>query len=177
LEGNTLMRRLLLAAVLPALAFAAPASAQVKHVGDATAAIAKAVVVPAGHDIVYVSGITPKPTNADAPKGAPPVFGDTKTQTISILTQISDILKAEGLTLGDCVMMRVYLVGDPALGGKMDFAGMMEGYKQFFGTADQPNKPARVTMQVASLVAPQLLAEIEVQAARPKAPVKAAKKK
>jgi enamine deaminase RidA (YjgF/YER057c/UK114 family) len=44
----------------------------------------------------------------------------------------------------------------------------MEGYLQFFGTPAQPNKPARITSQVAALVLPGLLAEIEVQAARPK---------
>ena len=97
-----------------------------------------------------------------------PIFPDTKAQTISILTKIGDILKAEGYGYGDVVMMRVLLVGDPAMGGKMDFAGMMKGYTQFFGTADQPNKPARVTVQVAALVAPGMLAEIEVQAAKKK---------
>jgi enamine deaminase RidA (YjgF/YER057c/UK114 family) len=66
--------------------------------------------------------------------------------------------------MSDVAMMRVYLVGDPAKGGKMDFAGMMEGYNSFFGTLE--NKPARVTMQVAALVGPTMLAEIEVQAAR-----------
>ena len=156
------MRRLPILAALLALAAAAPAAAQVKHVGPAASPIARAVVVPPGYTTVYVSGITPQPSSA----GPPPVFGDTKAQTISILTQIQDILKAEGLTMGDVVMMRVLLAGDPAKEGKMDFAGMMEGYKQFFGTADQPNKPARVTSQVAALVAPQLLVEIEVQAVK-----------
>jgi enamine deaminase RidA (YjgF/YER057c/UK114 family) len=42
---------------------------------------------------------------------------------------------------------------------------MMEGYKQFFGTKEQPNKPSRSTMQVAALVAPGYLVEIEVIAA------------
>jgi enamine deaminase RidA (YjgF/YER057c/UK114 family) len=65
-------------------------------------------------------------------------------------------------------MMRVLLVGDPAKGGKMDFAGMMEGYNQFYGTAAQPNKTARITSQVAALVAPGMMVEIEVQAAKPK---------
>ena len=46
------------------------------------------------------------------------------------------------------VMMHVYLGGDPAKDGKMDNAGMMAGYTQFFGTKDQPNKPARTTVQV-----------------------------
>ena len=48
----------------------------------------------------------------------------------------------------------------------MDFAGMMEAYRAVFGTPAQPNKPARATVQVAALVAPGMLAEIEVQAVR-----------
>jgi enamine deaminase RidA (YjgF/YER057c/UK114 family) len=50
----------------------------------------------------------------------------------------------------------------------MDFAGMMEGYNQFYGPLK--NKPARITSQVASLVRPGMMVEIEVQAA--KAPAK-----
>jgi enamine deaminase RidA (YjgF/YER057c/UK114 family) len=68
--------------------------------------------------------------------------------------------------MGDVVMMRVLLVGDPAKGGKMDFPGMMESYKTFFGTAEQPNKPSRITSQITALVQPGMLVEIEVQAAR-----------
>jgi len=64
------------------------------------------------------------------------------------------------------VMMHVFLVGDPANGGKMDFAGMMTGYTQFFGTREQPNKPARSAVQVAGLAAPGALVEIEVIAVR-----------
>ena len=64
-------------------------------------------------------------------------------------------------------MMRVFLVGDPAMAGKMDFAGMMAAYSQFFGTTDQPNKPARTTVQVAGLASPGALVEIEAQAVRP----------
>ena len=47
----------------------------------------------------------------------------------------------------------------------MDFAGMMRGYRALFGTPAQPNKPARSTMQVAGLVDPGWLVEIEVTAA------------
>jgi enamine deaminase RidA (YjgF/YER057c/UK114 family) len=50
----------------------------------------------------------------------------------------------------------------------MDFAGMMEGYNQFYGPLK--TKPARITSQVAALVRPGMYAEIEVQAA--KAPAK-----
>ena len=44
--------------------------------------------------------------------------------------------------MGDVVMMHVYLAGDPDKGGQMDFAGMMAGYTQFFGTArSSPTNP------------------------------------
>ena len=159
---------ILFAALPLAVAAATPAAAEVVHIGAPTSAISSAVSVSADHDILYVSGITPPALNPDAPAGTVAEFGDTKTQTIGIMKRIEGILKEQGLTMGDVVMMRVYLVGDPDKGGKMDFAGMMEGYKMYFGTPEQPNKPARVTMQVAALVAPKMLAEIEVQAAKPK---------
>ena len=165
-ETETTLRILPLLAALLSMTCAASAVAQVVHVGPSGSPIATASVVPAGYGMVYVSGQTPPALNTSAPAGTPPEFGDTKTQTVGIMKKIADVLKAQGLTMGDVVMMRVYLVGDPAKGGKMDFGGMMEGYTQFFGTADQPNKPARVTAQVAALVAPGMLAEIEVQAAK-----------
>ncbi|MBA4794219.1 RidA family protein [Phenylobacterium sp.] len=161
------MRPIALAATTAAAlaAFAAPAAAEITRVGSETSPIASAVVVPAGYDMIYVSGITPPVTNEGAPEGTPREFGDTRTQTIGVLNRIKAILEAQGATLGDVVMMRVLLVGDPALDGKMDFAGMMEGYRQFFANAEQPNKPARITSQVAALVAPGMMVEIEVQAA------------
>ena len=161
------MRPIALAATTAAAlaAFAAPAAAEITRVGLETSPIASAVVVPAGYDMIYVSGITPPVTNEGAPEGTPREFGDTRTQTIGVLNRIKAILEAQGATLGDVVMMRVLLVGDPALDGKMDFAGMMEGYRQFFANAEQPNKPARITSQVAALVAPGMMVEIEVQAA------------
>lgn len=164
----SILARLQVAALPLALMAATPASAEVARIGSPASPISSAVSVTADHDVLYVSGITPPALNPDAPPGAPVELGDTKTQTIGILKRIEGILKDQGLTMGDVVMMRVYLVGDPAKGGVMDFAGMMEGYRQFFGTPEQPNKPARVTMQVAGLVSPAMLAEIEVQAARPK---------
>ena len=73
---------------------------------------------------------------------------DTTSQTVGIIKDIQKLLESQKLTLGDVVMMRVYLGGNPAKDGKMDFGGMMAGYSQFFGTKDQPNKPARTTVQV-----------------------------
>jgi enamine deaminase RidA (YjgF/YER057c/UK114 family) len=167
-----------LALALSALAFEAPAAqAQVAHYGDPKAAIASSAFVPLGADTLYVSGMTPPVVDPAAPKGTKASFGDTKTQTLGVLQRLEDELKAHGMTFGDVVMMRVYLVGDPDMGGKMDFAGMMAAYTTKFGTPDQPNKPARVTTQVASLVGPGQLVEIELQAAKAKPARKAGKKK
>jgi len=93
-------------------------------------------------------------------------FGDTKTQTISTLTKIKAILAAHGFAMSDVIKMTVFVVGDPAMGGKMDFAGMNEGFKMFFGTTENPNTVARSALQVAALAAPWGLVEIEVTAAK-----------
>jgi enamine deaminase RidA (YjgF/YER057c/UK114 family) len=70
--------------------------------------------------------------------------------------------------MADVVQMDVFLAGDPAKDGKMDFAGMNEAYSTYFGTADQPNKPVRSAMQVAGLATPWGLVEIQVVAVKSK---------
>jgi enamine deaminase RidA (YjgF/YER057c/UK114 family) len=91
---------------------------------------------------------------------------DTKAQTAGAIKSIQQALAAQKLSLADVVMMHVYLAADPS-SGKMDFAGFMAGYTQFFGTTEQPNKPARSAMQVAALAVPGALVEIEIIAVRP----------
>jgi enamine deaminase RidA (YjgF/YER057c/UK114 family) len=136
----------------------------VRHIQDDDRPIATAVW--AG-DTLYLSGQLASPvTPADAAKGMPAVYGDTEAQSMSALTKIQAALKNEGLGMGDVVMMHVFLVGDPAKGGKLDFPGMMAAYTRFFGTKEQPNKPARSAMQVAALAAPWALVEIEVIAVK-----------
>lgn len=129
--------------------------------------IAAAVEVPAGKTTVYVSGKVPAVIDPSAPKDAQAAWGDTKAQTVSVLAQIKQQLESMGLTMGDVVKMQAFLVGDPALGGKMDFAGFMAGYTQFFGTQEQPNLPARSAFQIAALGNPLWRVEIEVVAVRP----------
>lgn len=129
--------------------------------------IATAVEVPSGRTVVYVSGQVPASINADAARDSVAAYGDTKAQTISVMNKIKSVLEGLGLTMGDVVKMQVFLAGDPATGGKMDFAGFMEAYSMYFGTEEQPNLPARSTMQVAALVNPGFLVEIEVTAVRP----------
>jgi enamine deaminase RidA (YjgF/YER057c/UK114 family) len=125
------------------------------------------VEVPPGHTLIFHSGITPSPADPKATQGSPEYWGNTKTQALSVFARIKESLTALGLGFGDVVAMTAYLVGDPASGGRMDFAGFMEAYTQSFGTKEQPNLPARSTVQVAGLAAPGMLVEIEVTLARP----------
>ncbi|HZC16515.1 MAG TPA: RidA family protein [Caulobacteraceae bacterium] len=160
-------KALLLSACLLLTTTAAQAGAPIVRTGAPAAPIAASVEVPAGSDIVYLSGMLPPVADPGAPPGTPAAYGDTTTQTVNLFKHMQAVLAEKGLTLGDVVMMRIYMVGDPAKAGHMDFAGMMAGYKQFFGTPDQPNKPARSTVQVAGLAATGPAMEIEVTAARP----------
>ena len=128
--------------------------------------ISAAVTVRSGVDTVYVSGALPSAINKDAPKGTAPVYGDMETQTVSVLTSIKGTLAKLGLGMGDIVKMTVFMTADPAFDNKLNFPALMAGYSQFFGTKEQPNKPARSAVQVAALVAPGALLEVEVIAAK-----------
>jgi enamine deaminase RidA (YjgF/YER057c/UK114 family) len=93
---------------------------------------------------------------------------DTKSQTVGILADIQKLLESQKLTMGDVTMVHVFLGNNPATNGQPDFAGMMAGYTQFFGTKDQPNKPARTTVQVILPAASRgALIEIDLTAVRP----------
>lgn len=161
------MRSLMFGGLVVACASASASFAQggIVRTGPAEAAIAATVALPADAKLVYVSGTVPDPIKADAAPGSVERFGDTEAQTRSVLAKIEGLLKAQGLGMGDVVMMRVFLVAPPGQ-KQMDFAGMMRGYRAYFGTPQQPLKTARSTMQVAGLVDPDWLVEIEVTAAR-----------
>jgi enamine deaminase RidA (YjgF/YER057c/UK114 family) len=166
---RTLKPSLIRAAVGCALALTAASAAQAADVvrypllGGSTFPIARAVEVPAGKTIIFHSGTTPAPLDPKAEAGSPAYWGDTKTQALSAFARIKESLDTMKLGFKDVVAMTVYLVGDPSKDGRMDFAGFMEAYTQYFGTKDQPNLPARSTVQVAGLAAPGMLVEIEVQ--------------
>jgi enamine deaminase RidA (YjgF/YER057c/UK114 family) len=128
--------------------------------------ISAAVSVSAGTDLYFLSGAVPPMINKEAPKGSTAAYGDMETQATNALTSIKGTLDKLGLTMGDVIKMTAFLVADPAT-GKLDFDGFMTGYKKFFGTPEQPNKPARSAVQIAALVAPGALVEIEVVAAKP----------
>ena len=50
--------------------------------------------------------------------------------------------------------------------GTLDFEGFNRGYRQFFGSDINPLKPVRSFVQVAGLVRPGWLVEVEIRAAR-----------
>lgn len=128
--------------------------------------IASAVEVPAGTTLIFQSGTTPSAKDPSAQAGTAAYWGDTKTQALSAFANIKKGLESEGVGFGDVVKMVVFLVGDPANDNRMDFKGFMEAYTQYFGTPEQPNLPARSTIQVAGLAAPGLMVEIELVLAK-----------
>jgi enamine deaminase RidA (YjgF/YER057c/UK114 family) len=165
-----------IAALLTAAALAcvpAHAAPIVRHKspGAGPALILQGVTVPAGAEMLYLSGQLANPVDP-AKAGRTDLtmadYGDTKTQTVSTLTKIKSILASHNYAMSDIIKMTVFVAGDPKLAGKMDFAGMNDGFKMFFGTADNPNTVARSTIQVAALAGPAFLVEIEVTAARSK---------
>jgi enamine deaminase RidA (YjgF/YER057c/UK114 family) len=160
-----LLKAFLIAATVT-LASAANAQTTVKHIQpDPKAAIAQGVW--AG-DTLYLSGQLASPiTPADPAKGTPAVYGDTKAQSASVFAKIQKALQGQGLDMKDVVKMTVFLGPDPT-SGKLDFPGMQSEFLKYFGTPDQPNKPARSAFQVAALAAPWAVIEVEVIAVRSK---------
>ncbi len=163
---KNVLRTALITTLIASAATIAGAQVTVKRMQTDASPIASGVW--AG-DTLYLSGQLASPvTPADTAKGTAAVYGDTQAQALSALNKIQALLKAQGLDMKDVVKMTVFLAGDPGKGGKLDFAGLQASYTQFFGTKDQPNKPARSAVQVAALAAPWALIEIEVVAVKSK---------
>ena len=129
-------------------------------------AIAQAVTVPPGYTTFYISGTPAAPADPNAPAGSPQRWGDTPAQTASSLNLLEATLTKLGLTFGDVVKATVFLTGDPAKNGDLDFAGMNREWAKRFGTAAQPNKPARSTVKIAGLATPGAIVEIEMVAVK-----------
>jgi enamine deaminase RidA (YjgF/YER057c/UK114 family) len=138
----------------------------VRHAGPPQSPILAGVTVPAGSNLVILSGQVPPIVDKTKPADSSEAYGDTKTQAIGTFRKIETLLSQQGLGIGDVVKLTVFLVGDPKLGGKLDFKGFSEAYAQFFGTDGQPNKSARSVVQVVALANPGFLVEIEATAAK-----------
>ena len=135
---------------------------------NSTFPISRAVEVTPDTTLIFHSGQVPGAANPDAERGSREYFGDTEAQAMSVFGRFEASFKELGVDFGDVIKMTVFLVGDPTMDGKMDFAGFMRAYTKFFGTEDQPNKPARSAIQIAGLAGgPNMLVEIEMVIARP----------
>ena len=130
--------------------------------------ISRAVEVTPDTTLIFHSGQVPGPANPDAERGSREYYGDTEAQAMSVFGRFEASFKELGVDFGDVIKMTVFLVGDPTMDGKMDFAGFMRAYTKFFGTEEQPNKPARSAIQIAGLAGgPNMLVEVEMVIARP----------
>jgi enamine deaminase RidA (YjgF/YER057c/UK114 family) len=115
------------------------------------------IKIPANAEQLYVSG-------AGASAKADGSWGNMEEQTVDIFTKFKATLEQQGWSLGDIIQVRVFAVANKD--GTLDFDGFNRGYLQFFGTAENPAKPVRSFVQVAALVNPNWLVEVEIRAAR-----------
>jgi enamine deaminase RidA (YjgF/YER057c/UK114 family) len=124
------------------------------------------VTVPSGRELLLLSGHPPPVINRTAPPDSIQAFGDTYRQAVGALQELQQSLARLGLTMSHLVKLQVFLVGDPALGGRMDNEGFSRAYAEFFGTPEQPHLVARTRVQVVGLVNPGWLVEIDAIAVR-----------
>jgi 2-iminobutanoate/2-iminopropanoate deaminase len=102
-------------------------------------------------NLVFVAGQTGRhPTTGELGR-------DVREQTRNILERIKVVLEAAGTSLDGVLTATTYLTR------REDLAAYNEEYARYFPT----DKPARTTVTVASLNAPELLIEITVTACIP----------
>jgi enamine deaminase RidA (YjgF/YER057c/UK114 family) len=112
----------------------------------------------------------------------------TEAQSLVVLRAIADNLTAAGLSPADVVTMKAYLAKPPGA-ATADYAGWNRAYRQFFANVDLATRkpipvpmgtsaakppilanaarPARATLEQASLAVPGWLVEVEVTATYP----------
>ena len=161
------MKRVLAAAVVVCLSSPAFAQSGPQYFGNPNSAISSGVLIPGGSTFFWTSGTGPAVVNRDAPASSPERYGDTATQARSVLTRLGQQLADQGMSLKNVVYLRAYLVADSNKDGKLDTQGWNAAYREFFGTAENPTKPGRTTVGVASLVGAGQLIEVEIFAVKP----------
>jgi enamine deaminase RidA (YjgF/YER057c/UK114 family) len=115
------------------------------------------IKIPANAETLYLSG-------TGAARKADGTWGNMEEQAIDTFTKFKGILEAQGWSMSDIVQVRVFAVAGEY--GLLDFDGFNRGYQRFFGTEENPMKPVRSFIQVAALVNPDWLIEVEIRAAR-----------
>lgn len=151
-----------IAAGVALAAFAGTANAQeIQRIGGApNGPFVSVTAVPTGGKTLYfVSGALPTPVTPAA-NGQPANWGDTTAQTKSVFENLKKSMAAAGIGFGDVVKATVLM------GPELSFADMNKVWLTEFGTAAQPNKPARAAFFVHGLAAPGAQLEIEFIAAK-----------
>lgn len=115
------------------------------------------IKIPAGAETLYLSG-------SGASRQEDGSMGSMERQVIDTFESFQETLEAEGWSLSDIVQVRAFAVADEF--GLLDFDGFNRGYRRFFGTEENPMKPVRSFVEIAGLVVPGWLVEIEIRAAR-----------
>ena len=114
------------------------------------------ITIPPGAETMYLSGSGAQALDDGS-------WGDMEQQTINTFSRFKQTLEGQGWSMSDIVQVRAFAVaGEDGL----DFAGFNEGYSEFFGTSDNPNKPVRSFVEIKDLVVEGWLIEIEIRAAR-----------
>lgn len=113
---------------------------------DPAGVFVQATRVPAGSDVIHVSGLTSR--NKDGSTYAP---HDVKEQTRHILNNLIKILAEAGATLDDVAKVTVYITNMD------DFKAIHEIRAQYFTTT----RPASAMVEVSRLVHDDMVIEIE----------------
>lgn len=122
------------------------------------------VAVEPGAEYFYTWGVTASPRVIEiARTGTEDRYGDTYQQAKSVLSQLSLDLDEVGLTLRDVVNVRAYIVADP----EPDFDGWNRAFSEFFGTKNNPHKPARTSLGITRLFHSDYRIEVEFVAVFP----------
>jgi enamine deaminase RidA (YjgF/YER057c/UK114 family) len=137
--------------------------------GNPNSRISTAIAPAPDAPLYFTSGMLADPLDADAPFGDRAQRGDMEYQGTSALSKLEANLKSVGLTMRDVYFLRAMIFPDPLADGAVDFAGWNRAYSKFFGTPENPHKPARTTMSAPGFNAFNALIEIEVYAAFPDA--------
>ena len=151
------MRMFKTSLVILALAFTPLAGAQEITRHNEGNLFYTAISIPAGAETLYLSG-------SGARQQEDGTYGDMRQQAIDTFSRFQDTLEELGWSMSDVVQVRVFAVADE--NGYLDYTGFNEGYLEFFGTDENPNKPVRSFLGIAELVVPGWLVEIEIRAAR-----------
>ncbi len=122
------------------------------------------VAVEPGSELFFSWGVTASPLMKEiARSSVENRYGNTYQQSYSVLSQLTSDLAEVGLSLRDVVNVRAYIVADP----EPDFDAWNQAFSEFFGTIENPNKPARTSLGITRLFHSDYRVEVEFTAVFP----------